>query len=364
MSALADYALTVLGGKLVAYWPLDEASGDALDLSGNGNDATVANAAARAAPALDVGGDGSIELDGATTLITVPDAAAIQDIWSNGGASVFFITNLDSDGEGDFGRILDKPSWFIAVRSQVGSNYRQRFRPKFSGGNGSWETDINLPTNTIIPACWDYDADSVDNDPILYIHDGSAFTIRTVGDGLTEIQTPSGTILSDIGNDLQLGNRADGGRTLDGHEDEVMIFKPRLTEAEAATLIELARQTVLVVRSASVAAVQTEAVAPGSLQAAAATLEGVQAESVAASAVQSVSPTADGAQSLVAAAGAVQSATPAAGGVQGASVASGAVQAASLSADSVEAAAPSADGVQDVVVAAGAIQGRSVTVNA
>lgn len=245
MTAAAAFALRL--GSLVGYWPLGETSGDAIDGSGNGNDGTVTIAAgARAQAALDKDGDGSIEFDGAATIIEVADDAAIQDIF-DGGGSALFMFDADSDGEFDQGVIVEKATgasrWWIRIRDESGGNVRIRFESVWSITIGVWDTAVDVPINTTIVGVLTYDADAVGNNPIVYLWDGNALTTRIVGDGLTESTgPPDGTHTSDVGLPVQIGNRQVGNRTFDGHIDEIMLFSATLTEAEARELIHLARE--------------------------------------------------------------------------------------------------------------------------
>ena len=239
MTAASDFALSL--GSLVGYWPLGEASGDALDGSTNSNDGTVTiGAGARGEPALDKNGDGSVLFDSANTKVQIADAAPLQDPF-DGGGSLFFIFDADSDGENDSGTILDKGfKWNIEVGGQTGSNIALLILWDFDGTNGLWQTAIDIPLNTPIVAVLTYDADAAGNNPILYLWDGTSLTTRIVGDGLTRTTPPVGTRVSDVGDDLIIGNRADQFLTFDGHEDEVMLFSAILTEVQSRKLIRLA----------------------------------------------------------------------------------------------------------------------------
>lgn len=237
--SLSDIALKELD-NLVGHWPMGEASGDVLDASVNSNNGVVTlGAGVRDAAALNTNGDGSIEFDKADTMITVSDNSAIQDIF-DGGGSVFFMFNADSDGENDSGRIFSKgtTAWRVEVGGQTGSNIFMLLKQEWSGDDPRWDTAVDIPLNTTIIGVWTYDSDSIGNDPILYLWDGTSLTTRTVANGLlTEQTTPTGTRVSDVGDDLIIGNRADQLLTFDGHIDEPMLFSDILTAAEAKKLI-------------------------------------------------------------------------------------------------------------------------------
>ena len=233
-----DFAVTDLSA--VGYWGLGAASGAEPDKTANGNNGTVTlGAGARNAAGLDTPGpDGCIEHDGADTYTTISDTAVLQNIWGGGGG-VCFAFNADSDGEGNAGRIMSKRNWAVFVLGEVGGLVRLQFRHLFSGDNGTWVTDVNIPINTVIYVMITYDSDATGNDPTFHIWDGTSFTTRTVDDGLTRWVTPTGTRDSDASFDLLIGSGSFGVGTnvFDGHIDEVGMFavSPTAAQGEAWT---------------------------------------------------------------------------------------------------------------------------------
>ena len=222
--------------NLAGYWPLGEASGDAIDGSGNGNDGTVTiGAGSRDQAALDDAGDGCIDFDGAATLVSIADDAAIQNLW-DGGGSLLFLINLDSDGEGSVGRIADKSAWYLDAQDEAAGFVRLNFRVGFSGAAGIWQTAVNLPISTTLIGVLTYDADAVANNPTLRIWDGDSWAALTVGSGLTETSTPVGTRTTDVGSALVIGNNAGATATADARIDEIALLSDTVTAAEAAAL--------------------------------------------------------------------------------------------------------------------------------
>ncbi|KKM98088.1 hypothetical protein LCGC14_1161500 [marine sediment metagenome] len=223
------------------YWRMGEAVGDILDQTSHGNDGTVTlGAGARNEPDLwPFGTDGSMEFDGADTKVQIADAAALQNIFDDGGAA-FFCFNVDSDGEGSEGRIFDKSKPVLKVRDEAGTNVRLEFEYFFSGTNGRWQTAINIPKDTTIIVVPVYDAGNVANNPTLYLWDGSSPSTRTVDDGLTEVSTPVGIRTTDAGSALAIGNNPASTRTFDGHIDESAVFDNPLTAEQAKELITAA----------------------------------------------------------------------------------------------------------------------------
>ena len=222
---------------VVGYWPLGEASGDAIDGSGKGNDGTVTiGAGARDATALDDAGDGAIEFDAADTKVEIPDEANIQNVFDGGGWA-FGIIDVDADGEGSQGRILDKVAWSVRVSSESGANLRIDFHYDFDGAaDGHWHTAVDIPKDTTVGWIVSYDADAVGNNPTLYIIHGTTISTLTVGDGLTRATTPIGTRVTDVGSALVIGNNTGQAATFDGHIDEIALANAGITTAVAARL--------------------------------------------------------------------------------------------------------------------------------
>lgn len=223
-----------------AQWGLGAASGTEADLSGNANTGTVTiGGGSRDYAALDDAGDGCIDFDGAATLVTVADAASIQNVFDGGGAAVVMF-NADSDGEGDVGRLVDKAGWYLNVQNESGGFVRLNFRVGFSGTEGIWQSAVDVPISTSLLAVVSYNADDVANNPTIYLFNLStgALSTLTVGAGLTETSTPVGTRTTDVASTFTIGNNAAGGATFDGRIDEVALISAAagLTLAQVKTI--------------------------------------------------------------------------------------------------------------------------------
>ena len=229
--------VTTVQDNLAAYWRMGEASGNALDSSANSNSGTVTiGSGARDAAALDDAGDGAIEFDGANTKIQVADHSSIQNIF-DGGGSIFFMFNIDSDGEGNAGRVCEKV-WDIRAQDESSSLVRLQFTVPWSGTNGVWQTAVNIPINTTVMGVLTYDAGAVGNNPTIHLWNGSSFSTLTVGAGLTESTgPPSGARTTDVGSVFVMGNNTGQSATLDGHLDEIALYTDIVTAAEAKSLI-------------------------------------------------------------------------------------------------------------------------------
>jgi len=206
------------------YWRLGEASGNALDSSGNGNDGTVSGVTQGQPGLLAVGTATSYEFNGASGDITVPAAAAINDLFAGGGTALLLM-QADSDGQASQGRAVGKVTWGLITFEESGGACRLRFNHSFSTTSGIWKTtDLAITIGQIHKVAITYDSSAVTNDPVIYV-DGVAVP-------LDETQTPVGTASSDAANDLVIGNSVGGGVCFDGFLQEVTLGRWELTAAE------------------------------------------------------------------------------------------------------------------------------------
>jgi hypothetical protein len=239
----ATLASIYLGGQgsvqlekgLVGHWKFD---GNAKDSTPNENNGTVTGASLTT----DRKGQSNkaYSFNGTSDKIDIGSESAIDGVFSGGGSVVAWI-NPSSDGEGNFGRIIDKASgdsagYRIFVSGESGGFVKLRFLVFFDGvSNGEWVTSsavVPLTTATHIAVV--YNSDSVSNNPVFYVNG----TALTVGAGLTEDNTPNGTFVSDSGSDLTIGNTADTSRTFDGSIDDVRAYNRALSAAEITALYD------------------------------------------------------------------------------------------------------------------------------
>jgi len=166
--------------------------------------------------------------DGADSKITVADDSAIQNIF-DGGGTVFVVVNPRSDGEGNAARITDKATWFFLIIGEVASKIKISLYQAFSGDNGDWiSTNREININKFSSIAMTYNTDSTDNDPVIYINNSSVT--------LSEDTAPTGTRITDVGQDIIIGNRAGNDRTFDGMIAEVQLFNVILTTTELTRL--------------------------------------------------------------------------------------------------------------------------------
>ena len=162
--------------------------------------------------------------DGASGNIDLASDVSIDDLWTDGGVLSFTI-NPKSDGEGNFARVIDKShasgvGWTVYMRNESAGFAEILFIQEFTTTLGAWDVSsaiipIGEPTHIQII----YSSNSVNNDPIFIIN-GIKYT---VGNGLAEDTTPSGSVESGAGNNLLIGNTTVDNRTFDGLIDNVKL---------------------------------------------------------------------------------------------------------------------------------------------
>lgn len=226
--------------SFAAYWRFGEATGastaaNVAPLStttpDTTYDGTYSNVTLEASGLVVNDPDKAATFNGTTSNVSVSSGAAIEDIFTGGG-SVAFIFKPGSDGENNLGRVFDKTEWGVYVSAESGGNVALSFFHNFDGADGVWVTAVDIPINEAAHVVITYDSDAVANNPTFYINGLQ----RTVGSGLTESGTPTGSSESDVGDDLYIGNRSAGDRTFDGEIDEPALFSDTLTAAEAYEL--------------------------------------------------------------------------------------------------------------------------------
>lgn len=184
----------------------------------------------------------------ATDLVNCGSDAVIDNIW-DGGGSVSLCFRADSDGEISQGRLLDKTANYLYMYQDDGTNVKIRFRCNFSSTIGVWRTTDNVfRLGKYYQIILIYNADSVSNNPLLYYRcltdNEEAFTLLTVGSGLTEDSTPIGIRSSDSASNLVIGNYISGSRTHDGLIYDVRLFDSILSSEDITNVSNFRETTV------------------------------------------------------------------------------------------------------------------------
>ena len=160
--------------------------------------------------------------------VTVGNNAAINGLFGAGGSVAFWL-NAFSDGEGNYGRIIETGGWKTFVQSESGGNVQIRLDHIFSTTTGTW----TAPAASIAVGAWNhvvitYSGASIENDPVIYIN-GSSVTV-------TEAVKPAGTVNADTADKL-FGNDPTNARTFHGFIGEVAFYKGTILDADAVTVM-------------------------------------------------------------------------------------------------------------------------------
>jgi len=156
--------------------------------------------------------------------LLITDDASFSDGWVNGQTYVCQYNAL-SVGENDVGRFFEKGGFDFRFLDATG---KLRIKVDFSSTNALFNTTnaITLNKNSIV--AFSYDGSNVSNEPVMYI-DG-------VNIPITVTQTPVGTITTDVGSDLFIGNVTGDTGTFDGNRFQEMFLNRELTAAELKSI--------------------------------------------------------------------------------------------------------------------------------
>lgn len=222
---------------VVAYWRFSEEVGSVfLDEGIDDADGIHTNVTVNV-PSLITGDfdDRAATYNGSTSRSFVADEAILQNRFDGGGA-ISGIVRVTSDGEGSQGHIFHKggaaSGWRFYVEDEAGGLVRFTFEVQFSTTDGIWQTVVDKSLAAVIPFVLSYDADDVANNPTLVLGQ----SVLTVGSGLTEAQTPVGVRVTDVGDDLIIGDSSDSDRSWDGEIDEPKFHSRELLDLESKFL--------------------------------------------------------------------------------------------------------------------------------
>ena len=211
------------------YKAVHHLSGNSLDSTVYGNDGTNT-----AVDWEQQNGSVGLVANGTTTEVNLGSDTSVDDL-PIGGMVVNATINPITDGELSAGRIVDKRNtggWALMTTGESGSFMKLTLQAVTSGTAGDWgTTNAVIPIGEVSQVSLIWNNDSVDNDPIFIIN-GVKYT---VGNGITEVTTPTGTYTSDAGDVLVIGNRDDTLVTFDGFIGEVKISDKTRPSSEAIT---------------------------------------------------------------------------------------------------------------------------------
>jgi RNA polymerase sigma factor (sigma-70 family) len=231
---------------LVGHWKLDETSGSiAADSSGNRSNGTLGDFST---PGWTMGKvAGALNFDGASGIVAVGSPIALTDLGRMTIAAWIMPRSYGQpvidEGKGirmNYGRIVDKrdndveqfpAGWSLFIRNDATPDVSGVlcFRRTFDIEEGSWIT----PVNSVVLGAWQhvavtYDIGSLANQPAFYL-DGTPVPT-------TVLFAPSGSVVSDVGSKLSIGNLPHLGRAFDGVIDDVRIYDRILSASEIQVL--------------------------------------------------------------------------------------------------------------------------------
>ena len=155
--------------------------------------------------------------------------SSIDTIWAGGGtASAWFYAH--DEGNGTYGRVIDKVDWYIMLSNVSGSTCTLTFKHNCTGTNVNWRsssTVIEFGKWYHVAVAWN--SDSITNTPAMYLN-GELVDASNV-DG-----TPSGDLTSEASDNLTIGNTNAGTRTFNGCITEVSMWNDLFTQAEVNEL--------------------------------------------------------------------------------------------------------------------------------
>jgi|2_EtaG_2_1085320.scaffolds.fasta_scaffold08682_4 hypothetical protein len=179
----------------------------------------------------------SVGFDGTDSRIIVGTDSSIDNIWAGGGTIAAWIKPT-SDGENNYGRIVQKASgtsptdgWYLVVSSESSGVTDFRFRQRWgSGVFYGFETtsrEVTLDQWNHVAITFDQDSDS--NNAIMYING-----VHVAGE---RVDNPAGgTADDDSSRQLIIGNNGSFNRTFAGNMSELVLYNTILTASQIATI--------------------------------------------------------------------------------------------------------------------------------
>jgi len=179
----------------------------------------------------------SVLCDGTDSRIIVSADSSVNNIWAGGGTIAAWIKPT-SDGENNYGRIVQKASgtsptdgWYLAVLSEGSGATDFRFRQRWGSGvfygveTTSREVTLDQWNHVVIT----FDQDSDSNNAIMYIN-GVSVAVSEIDD------QSGGTADDDSSRQLIIGNNGAFNRTFAGNISDLVLYNTILTASQVATI--------------------------------------------------------------------------------------------------------------------------------
>lgn len=167
--------------------------------------------------------------NGTSSQILIGNGTGVDNIFATGGTFANWIKPTAFSNT-YVARLAEKRSgaggWIISFDQTAGSTSKVSFDVMFSGTNGTWNTTAAvISTGSYTSVMVTYNGSSTANVPIIYINGSSV--------ALTTVSSPVGTISSDVGVDLVLGNATTSSRWYSGAMDITNVWTSLLSASDA-----------------------------------------------------------------------------------------------------------------------------------
>lgn len=175
-----------------------------------------------------------------STYASIPDAAPLQNLFDGGGGLGLLFNAAVQTANRQLvrkGNVAGTTGWGIRLLDVSGSTCKIRFDYRFTN-DAEWTTTDRVVTFGVNYALVEgFNADSTANNPTFYLIDldtGTCLTL-TVGSGITEDTSPTGTRTSDVGDLMAVGvyEPTTIVRQFNGVIDEPAVFSTLPTAAQA-----------------------------------------------------------------------------------------------------------------------------------
>lgn len=172
--------------------------------------------------------NGHLNFDGASSTVNF-DIEAISDMWVGGATSSGWI-RAESDGENNLGRVHDTNNidngTLVYLSNESAGFMKIQLAVRYTSGFGIWSTsNLEIPVGEFVHYAITFDSDSPATPPIFYIN-GVSVAVSTD-------TAPTGTIVSDSGNPIFIGQSSTAtNRTFDGDIDYIVLYSKALSASE------------------------------------------------------------------------------------------------------------------------------------
>lgn len=177
----------------------------------------------------------ALDFDGVNDVVS-------RDVIAPGTAFTFACWfNADDQGESDAGTFFiygDVGARDIRLNwNGTGASKKIRFLVEWSGAQATWD----MTTGFAAVTGWkffgvSYDAGDAANNPTFYTIDDGTAAVLTVGSGITEVVSPSGSEAIADGLDFHVGGTDSGIETSNGRMGEVALWTSALTAVDLAAI--------------------------------------------------------------------------------------------------------------------------------